>query len=925
MACSSRPASLVHHCLLLASVAWSVAADAGARLSATCGGFRGDCNGDGRVSIGELQRAVNMSLGGEPAGCGADADGSGTVSGEELAAVVDSFLGNTISAKVAIFPLSALLATGQTVQLTGAVTGCGESDAVSWSVQEGAAGGSITADGLYTAPGATGTYHVVASVLADPSRTATATVAVTGVTTLAEQTLAPSPSEQTVSVPGRISVSVAGGSLSEPATVRIVEVSGVPAPPSEYTAPSAWYRVEVSGVPSTFPVTITFPGAAAGAAVAGVAARAGSAPRPVVLMYSPPAFYEVPSSADLDLAGLTAMAGQDLRTDRHGSVIGPAFSNNRPGFPYQTESFQIMYSTSGADAAPADTEYDAETDNLAAIPDFIEDVGTFLERSLTLITGDYGLRKAAIPQQRARYPVFVGNYKTSEWSAVTGFIYVANKLNSKSELGPNWHGSDRTLLQAEMAHEFMHATQNEYRTFVGMAQVKWLTESLADYVAITSSKGARELLEVKLVNFGDWFHYQYWDSSQEEMPYLGAAWLEREAGEGAFELDESFMANDYTAAYTQAGEAEHLLSAYAGWKAGYADLVRSYFFDPGSPLATQYYPQIKRNNRDALFRHQQARAANRLVYETDTATEKVFTLGAAGGLLSSGGVLSLTADVVSVAPSSTAVSPKDDTVRGFSVELKTDLGAGEEAWFQPGKSGKPVGSPEMLPPKGTAQLVRLGRKEAADCFWVLLINPNPPSAGATAHQVVVRTLHIDSVAPPKAAVGEIVTIKGSGFGTSHVGNTVTFSGKTAQVASWSDTEIRVTVPDDAPGASQVVVTVRQLPTNEVPFEVILRVSVSGKSSVVIDCTGVNAHDPQTTTFTATVTTPFRPQLSYAWTFNTSSVGGGDKLALDTTGCPYESVWGTCSACSLLGYTVAVTVTDGLQRKGIAAVNWGGAF
>ena len=50
--------------------------------------------------------------------------------------------------------------------------------AVQWSVLEGAAGGTITAGGLYTAPGVVGTYHVVATSLADPSKSSTSVVTV---------------------------------------------------------------------------------------------------------------------------------------------------------------------------------------------------------------------------------------------------------------------------------------------------------------------------------------------------------------------------------------------------------------------------------------------------------------------------------------------------------------------------------------------------------------------------------------------------------------------------------------------------------------------------------------------------------------------------------------------------------------------------
>jgi hypothetical protein len=53
---------------------------------------------------------------------------------------------------------------------------------VNWSVQEGTAGGSISGNGLYTAPKTAGTYHVVAVSQTDSSKSATATVTVPPVT-----------------------------------------------------------------------------------------------------------------------------------------------------------------------------------------------------------------------------------------------------------------------------------------------------------------------------------------------------------------------------------------------------------------------------------------------------------------------------------------------------------------------------------------------------------------------------------------------------------------------------------------------------------------------------------------------------------------------------------------------------------------------
>lgn len=50
--------------------------------------------------------------------------------------------------------------------------------AVSWSVQEGAAGGTVTSAGLYTAPSQPGTYHVVVTSNTDPAKNASAVVTV---------------------------------------------------------------------------------------------------------------------------------------------------------------------------------------------------------------------------------------------------------------------------------------------------------------------------------------------------------------------------------------------------------------------------------------------------------------------------------------------------------------------------------------------------------------------------------------------------------------------------------------------------------------------------------------------------------------------------------------------------------------------------
>lgn len=53
-----------------------------------------------------------------------------------------------------------------------------DNTAVSWTIQEGASGGSVTSSGIYTAPGIDGTFHVIATSQADTTKQATATVTV---------------------------------------------------------------------------------------------------------------------------------------------------------------------------------------------------------------------------------------------------------------------------------------------------------------------------------------------------------------------------------------------------------------------------------------------------------------------------------------------------------------------------------------------------------------------------------------------------------------------------------------------------------------------------------------------------------------------------------------------------------------------------
>lgn len=79
--------------------------------------------------------------------------------------------------RVEIRPRAAEVLPGATVAFEAVVTGTA-STAVVWSVVE-AGGGSVDGAGRYVAPSAPGTYHVVATSVADPSRSDAATVVAT--------------------------------------------------------------------------------------------------------------------------------------------------------------------------------------------------------------------------------------------------------------------------------------------------------------------------------------------------------------------------------------------------------------------------------------------------------------------------------------------------------------------------------------------------------------------------------------------------------------------------------------------------------------------------------------------------------------------------------------------------------------------------
>ncbi|HQR29407.1 MAG TPA: hypothetical protein PLL32_03285, partial [Anaeromyxobacteraceae bacterium] len=107
---------------------------------------------------------------------------------------------------VAVSPTTATVPAGGTQGFAAAVSGS-SNISVTWTIQEGSSCGSVSAAGVYTAPNAGATCHVVVTSAADPTKSASATVTVTPPPVTA---VAVSPSNPSV---------VAGGSITFTATI----------------------------------------------------------------------------------------------------------------------------------------------------------------------------------------------------------------------------------------------------------------------------------------------------------------------------------------------------------------------------------------------------------------------------------------------------------------------------------------------------------------------------------------------------------------------------------------------------------------------------------------------------------------------------------------------------------------------------------
>jgi peptidoglycan/xylan/chitin deacetylase (PgdA/CDA1 family) len=159
-------------------------------------------------------------------GCNATLDGDGPPGAAQ-----------TVAVEVA--PGAVALAPRQSYAFAALVTGTIDTR-VTWSIREGSpASGTVAADGRYTAPAAAGTFHVVATLATDASKTGSATVTVTAAPVV---TVAVSPPSATMAAgASRTFTCTVTGSADTACTFAVLEAGGgtIGAATGLYQAPAA--------------------------------------------------------------------------------------------------------------------------------------------------------------------------------------------------------------------------------------------------------------------------------------------------------------------------------------------------------------------------------------------------------------------------------------------------------------------------------------------------------------------------------------------------------------------------------------------------------------------------------------------------------------------------------------------------------------
>jgi uncharacterized protein YfaP (DUF2135 family) len=169
---------------------------------------------------------------------------------------------------------------------------------------------------------------------------------------------------------------------------------------------------------------------------------------------------------------------------------------------------------------------------------------------------------------------------------------------------------------------------------------------------------------------------------------------------------------------------------------------------------------------------------------------------------------------------------------------------------------------------------------------------------------------ISSVTPNPAVAGSAVRIIGDAFGESQGSSTITFNGVASPGASWSNTEIVATIPEEATGTVPVVVTVDGQASNSVPLAVL------GTGDVRITLVWDDTND-----LDLHVTDPNGEEIFYQ---HTSSASGG-RLDVDanagcgsTTSSPRENIFWPTGQAPFGTYTVRVVFFEACTDPAVSS-------
>lgn len=197
-----------------------------------------------------------------------------------------------VAVTVTIQPSAATLAPGARQTFRAKVAGS-TNTAVTWSVAEGAAGGTVNAQGTYTAPSTYGIYHVVATSQAAPSRSSSAHVltspatvdsayspkpAAPATTSMETRSVTTTPNVKNTVLLGdgtKVEIPPLGGPITVTLTRETNTLDAVHSAGQETSG--AMRTVTISGDPASldFVPTITIPAAEAGSLSALNVARVG--------------------------------------------------------------------------------------------------------------------------------------------------------------------------------------------------------------------------------------------------------------------------------------------------------------------------------------------------------------------------------------------------------------------------------------------------------------------------------------------------------------------------------------------------------------------------------------------------------------------------------------------------------------------------